>query len=487
MDPEKDLREIARASLEAVDPRAIVTGSVRIDAGALRVQTRNARQDFDLARFPRIFVMGFGKAAGPMARAIEDVLGTRIDKGLIVVKPGHEQNQSAGYVGAKSAGYVGEQNQSAGYVGGQNQSAGYVGGLQRIRQVPGGHPVPDENSARAAAEIAALADEADARTLVIVLISGGGSSLLAAPMSQGSIGVTLADIQETTRQLLACGAAIGEMNCIRKHLLLLAGGRLAQRIAPATSISLVLSDVVGDDLQTIASGPTCPDSTTYESALSIISRYGIGPTLPRPVMEVLRNGAAGKIPETPKPGAPELSTASHTLIGTNLLALKSAAGAAERLGYNTLILTSRMTGEAREAARLLAAVAGDVAASGLPRARPACILAGGETTVTVRGKGKGGRNQELAIAFLQEMEKEPALLSGTHVLSFSTDGEDGPTDAAGGFAHAALVEAARAAGLSVQDSLRENDSYNFLKRLDGLFITGPTNTNVCDIQVMLIV
>jgi hydroxypyruvate reductase len=459
MDPENDLRQIARASLEAVDPRAIVTRSLRIDGQSLRIQTRDARQDFDLARFQRIFVMGFGKAAGPMARAIEDVLGARIDKGLIVVKPGHEQNQSAGYVGE----------------------------LQRIRQVPGGHPVPDENSAQAAAALAALADEADARTLVIVLISGGGSSLLAAPMSQGSAGVTLADIQETTRQLLGCGAAIGEINCIRKHLLLLAGGRLAQRISPATSVSLVLSDVVGDDLQTIASGPTCPDSTTYDRALSIIGYYGIGSSLPGPVMEALADGAAGKIPETPKPGAPELSRASHILVGTNLLALKGAADEAERLGYNTLILTSHMAGEAREAARLLAAVAKDVTASGLPCARPACILTGGETTVTLRGKGKGGRNQELAVAFLWEMEKEPALLSGTHVLSFSTDGEDGPTDAAGGFARFSLVEAARAAGLSVQGFLRQNDSYTILKSLDGLFITGLTNTNVCDIQIALVV
>ena len=458
MNPDTDLRRIARASLEAVDPRAIVTRSVRIDGNTLRVQTRDARRDFDLSRFQKIFVMGFGKAAGPMAQAMEDVLGPRIDKGLIVVKPGREQNSSE-----------------------------LVVALQRIRQVPGDHPVPGEHSVRAAAEIAAMADEADAHTLVIVLVSGGGSSLLSAPMRQRISRLTLADIQETTRQLLACGAAIGEMNCIRKHLLLLAGGRLAQRIAPATSVSLVLSDVVGDDLQTIASGPTSPDSTTYGRALSIISHYGIGSTLPRPVMDMLEEGAAGEIPETPKTGAPELSTASHLLIGTNLLALKSGADEARRLGYNTLILTSRMTGEAREAARLLAAVARDVAAAGLPCARPACLLAGGETTVIVRGKGKGGRNQELAAAFLLEMENEPALLSGTHVLSFSTDGEDGPTDAAGGFARVSLTETAKALGLSIQDSLQRNDSYTLLKKLDALFITGQTGTNVCDIQITLVV
>jgi hydroxypyruvate reductase len=277
------------------------------------------------------------------------------------------------------------------------------------------------------------------------------------------------------------------MNCIRKHLLLLAGGRLAQRIAPATSISLVLSDVVGDDIPTIASGPTCADTTTYDDALSIIAYYGIDKALPRPVMELLAAGAAGGVPETPKPGAPELASALTFLVGSNLQALKSAAEESRRLGYDPIILTSHLAGEAREVARMLAAVAKDVAASGLPLARPACILVGGETTVTLRGKGKGGRNQEMALAFLWEMEKDPALLFGAHFLSFSTDGEDGPTDAAGGFALPSMVAQALAAGVRIPDSLRENDSSTLLKRLDGLFVTGPTNTNVGDIQVTLVV
>jgi hydroxypyruvate reductase len=277
------------------------------------------------------------------------------------------------------------------------------------------------------------------------------------------------------------------MNCIRKHLLLLAGVKLAQRIAPATSVSLILSDVVGDDLQTIASGPTCPDSTTYAQALSIVEYYGIGGMLPKPVMDILRDGHAGKLPETPKPGAAEFSFTSNILVGTNLLALKSAADEARRLGYHPLILTSHIAGEAREVARVLAAVAKDITASGLPCARPLCILTGGETTVTLRGEGKGGRNQEMALAFLWEMEKDPALLRGTHFLSFSTDGEDGPTDAAGGFALASMGEAARAAHLSIPNALRANDSYTLLKRIDGLFVTGPSNTNVCDIQIVLAV
>ena len=451
MDRRNDLRRIAQAALESVDPVRIVRRSLRVQRRTLQVRTRDVRRDFDLARFSRIFVLGFGKAAGAMAQAVEEVLGSRIDRGLIVVKPGHEAR------------------------------------LNLIRQVPGAHPVPDESSVRAAAEIAALADEADERTLVVILVSGGGSSLLAAPLDLGETGLSLDDIQETSRQLLACGAAIGEMNCVRKHLLLLAGGRLARRIAPATSISLVLSDVVGDDPQTIASGPTCADSTTYDQAISIARYHGIDGTLPAAVMGLLREGAAGRVPETPKPGAPELAAVSNILVGTNLFALRGAAEEAGRLGYHPLVLTSHMAGEAREVARVLAAVAKDAAASGTPCELPACILAGGETTVTLRGNGKGGRNQEMAVAFLREMELYPALFSRAWFLSFSTDGEDGPTDAAGGFADSAAGEAVRAAGLSVQNALSRNDSYTLLDRIESLFVTGPTGTNVCDIHILIVI
>jgi glycerate 2-kinase len=419
---------------------------MRLDGHVLHVEAGGLSRDYDLSRFPRIFVLGFGKASAAMAQAAEVALGSRIAEGLVVIKPGHEA------------------------------------ALAGIRQVPGGHPVPDENSVRAARLVAALADKADERTLVIALISGGGSSLVSAPGQES--GLTLSDIQETTRALLASGAEIGEVNCIRKHLLLLAGGRLAQRIAPGTCVGIVLSDAVGNDLQTIASGPTSADSTTYGQALSIIESRG--GAFPRPVVERLQAGAAGRIPETPKPGAPELSRCSNFLAGTNTLALHAAAREAARLGYNPLVLTARLTGEAREVARVLAAVAAHEAATGALCARPACLLAGGETTVTVRGRGKGGRNQEMAAAFLREMEKEAALFSGVSFLSFSTDGEDGPTDAAGGFALPAMAEAARAAGVRIADALRENDSYALLSELDGLFTTGPTGTNVCDIQVALI-
>ncbi len=451
MEPRDDLPRIALASLASVDPQTIVARNMRISGGTLHAGTGDAAGDFDLSRFHRVLVLGFGKAAGPMARAVEQALGPRIDEGLIVVKRGHEVP------------------------------------LERIRTTPGGHPVPNEDSVRAAGMIAALADGADARTLVITLISGGGSALLAAPLFDERPPVTLEDIQETTRQLLACGAPIAELNCVRKHLLMLAGGRLARHISPATSVNLVLSDVVGDDLQTIASGPTSPDTTTYGQALSFLEYRGIAATLPVAVMDFLRAGAEGKVPETPKPGAPEFFSCSNILAGTNLLALRSASSEARRLGYNPIILTSHLAGEAREAARVLAAVAKDVAASDLPCGRPACILSGGETTVTLRGKGRGGRNQEMAAAFLWEMENEPARLAGAHFLSFSTDGEDGPTDAAGGYALPSMARAAHAEGMRIPEALRENDSYTLLAKLGGLFRTGPTGTNVCDIQIMLVV
>ncbi|HUI70199.1 MAG TPA: DUF4147 domain-containing protein, partial [Spirochaetia bacterium] len=346
--------------------------------------------------------------------------------------------------------------------------------------------VPDEASERAAAQIAALADSADERTLVLVLISGGGSSLIAAPSDQGRNRLTLADLQETTRQLLACGAEISELNCIRKHLFLLAGGRLARRVAPAPLVGLVMSDVVGDDLQTIASGPTCSDETTFDRALAIIDQYGLTKSLPANVVRELSDGAAGLIAETPKPASAELSRATNILVATNLMALRAAENEAKQLGYHPLILTSHLAGEAREVARFLAAVAKDVATSGFPCARPACILAGGETTVTVRGKGKGGRNQELALAFLREMQKEPRKLANAWLLSFSTDGEDGPTDAAGGFASARMAEAARRAGLRLDKALHDNDSHTVLEKLEGLFVTGETDTNVADIQIIAV-
>jgi glycerate 2-kinase len=453
-DPLGDLRRIARAALASVEPATIIRACLRLDGETLSLNAHGSTRSLDLAAYRRVFVIGFGKAALPMAQAVEELLGDRIEKGIVVVKRGAPGRDHGG-----------------------------PGAGRKIRVLTGGHPVPDQDSLRAAGEIAALADEADGTTLVVTLISGGGSSLIAAPLMPA---IGLSDIQETTRLLLACGAPIGEMNCIRRHLLLHAGGRLAERLSPATCVGLVLSDVVGDELSSIASGPTCADETTFADARAIIDAYGIGGALPPAIGAFLSDGASGLVPETPKPGSPGVSTAQTLLVGTNLQALRAARDEARRLGYDTVLLSSHLAGESRETARVLAAAAMDIGAGGLPARRPACLLAGGETTVTVRGTGKGGRNTEMAVAFLREMEREPRLLSGTRFLSFSTDGEDGTTDAAGGFATAALVKQARAKGLRAADALKNNDSYTLLKEIDGLFITGPTGTNVCDIQAALV-
>ena len=450
MDRRTHLREIATAALERVDPYRMVQRCLRIEDGKLRVATERSDHLIPLPDFTKLFVLGAGKAAAPMAQAIEALLGERIDKGLMVIKPGHGLT------------------------------------LQRIRAVEGGHPVPDEKSVAAAAALVALADEADEKTLVINLVSGGGSALLSSPLEFPGHPVTLAEMQATTRALLACGATIQEINCIRKHLLSLAGGRLAERIFPGTTLSLILSDVVGDDVQIIASGPTAPDASTYDEACAIVEHFDIASVLPASVVELLRAGRRGEIPETPKPGSPPFARALNILVGTNLFALEAARHAAERLGYHTTVLTSRLVGEAREVAKVLAAIAKDVAAFDLGCVKPACILAGGETTVTVHGGGTGGRNQEMALAYLLELARDREGLDGTAFLSFSTDGEDGPTEAAGAFADAGLMEGVRTKGLSIPDYLRDNDSHGFFAALDGLLLTGPTNTNVCDIQIVLI-
>ena len=309
-------------------------------------------------------VLGVGKAAAPMARALEDILGTRLSDGCIVVKYGHRQD------------------------------------LRIITLLEAGHPVPDAEGVRAAQRIVDLAEQADRHCLVINLISGGGSALLPLP-AVGHFGdrfypLSLADKQHTTSQLLACGAEIGEINCVRKHLSAVKGGRLVARLAPATSVNLILSDVVGDDLSSIASGLTVPDPTTFSDAWAILGKYGLCGKIPGSVADFLAAGCRGEIAESLKTDELAFQYTQNVLIGTNHLAILAAAQEAENLGYTVRCLTSRMTGDAREIARMLAAVATDVTRSALLSPRPACIISGGEPVVVVRGTGKGGRNQEMA-------------------------------------------------------------------------------------------
>jgi len=448
------LAQIVKAGLRRVDPYRMLMAHVRLDDALLWVRWEDGETALDLKPFARIVVFGVGKAAAPMAKAMEEILGPRLSAGLIVVKYGH------------------------------------TAPLKRVETLEAGHPVPDASGLAAARRILSLVDAADAATLVIGLISGGGSALLPLPLEgangEGVPAIGLVDKQRTTQALLACGAGIEEINCVRKHISQVKGGRLLAHLAPARSLNFILSDVVGDDLASIASGLTVPDPTTYADALAIIERYGIGARIPSAVRQALVMGEEGRLPETLKPGDPAAAQATNILIGTNRIALMAAAAEAQRLGYAPVTLTARVTGEAREAARFLAAIGVDAAGEGLLAHGPACILSGGEPVVTLRGRGKGGRNQEMALAFLAEMARQPSLYRNVCFLAAATDGNDGPTDAAGAFADLALLAAAHRAGLEPRAYLQDNDAYHFFKAIDGLFQTGPTNTNVCDLQVMLI-
>ncbi len=317
-----------------------------------------------------------------------------------------------------------------------------------------------------------------------MVISGGGSSLLTLPAEHGELSVNLEDIQETTQLLLGAGTPIGEINCVRKHLSAISGGRFCGLAAPATVVPLILSDVVGDELESIASGVAAPDPTTFNDAMRICRQYEILDRLPVRVRALLEGGVRGEVLDTPKPGDAVFERVRPVLIGTNAQAVDAARRTAEALGYHTLVLTSRLTGEAREMARLFTAVAADCAKRDVPIPRPACILAGGETTVTLRGEGKGGRNQEMALAVLSEMASHPESYGGVTFFSFGTDGNDGPTDAAGGWA--ARDVAKKTTGEAISDALARNDAYHLLESVDALLMTGPTNTNVCDIQIVLV-
>jgi hydroxypyruvate reductase len=379
-----DLRAVAtelqQAALTAVEPGAAVHRHVRRegDEPILKVASRR----YDLRDYERVFVVGGGKAAVPMATAIADILGERLAGGVIVTKYGHTILQSS---------------------------------IPNLQIIEAGHPVPDENSVRGAQAIADLAGQATERDLVLCLISGGGSALLTLPVP----GLTLADLQPLTDALLRSGATINELNTVRKHWSRIKGGNLARLVAPARLVTLVLSDVVGDPLDVIASGPTVPDPTTVANAQAVLERYGNPWGFPKPqgfYKEVFR--------ETPKPGDPIFERVQHVIVGSNRLAALAAVEQARQLGFNALLLSTYVEGEAREVARVAAAMAKGIRAHGDPLPPPACLVWGGETTVTIRGEGKGGRNQELALAAALALDGWPGIL----VMALATDGTDGPTD-----------------------------------------------------------
>jgi len=397
---------------------------------------------YSLDRFRRVILAGAGKGSAPMAKALEDILGDRLSSGLIIVK------------------------------------YGYGMPLKETSVVEAGHPIPDEAGMKAAGKLLSQLRECTEEDLVIFAFSGGGSALLPAPIPP----FTLDEKQACTRLLLECGAIIDEINAIRKHLSRTKGGQLAKEAYPATMISLLLSDVVGDRLDVIASGPTVPDGSTYGDCLGIVERYDLVDRLPKGVMEHFRAGIAGLVPETPKQGDPVFLQVQNLVVGNNRECLLAAQDKADSLGYHTLVLSSQIEGEAREVARVLAAIVKEIQQVGIPLAPPACILAGGETTVTIHGKGKGGRNQELALACAMAIDG----WEGISMFSAGTDGTDGPTDAAGALADGTTCRRGRGINLDPHVFLAKNDSYAFFESLGDLIKTGPTRTNVMDMICMLV-
>jgi hydroxypyruvate reductase len=429
---------ILYAALAAVNPVEAVKRFVSLEDSSLRV----GRRSYDLRRCQRIIVVGAGKASAAMAQGLEEVLGDRIATGLVNVKYGH--SAPTRIVAVQEA----------------------------------GHPIPDENGLLGAQRIRQMVDGAGGDDLVICLLSGGGSALLALPAPE----VTLEDKQGLTELLLRCGATINEINTVRKHLSCLKGGNLARLACPAQVVSLVLSDVVGSPLDVIASGPTVPDPSTFGDAWQVLERYGLTSTAPASVVKRLSRGRQGLIPDTPKPGDLAFARVQNLIIGSSETAAAAAEKKAQELGFNTLLLSTYVEGEAREVARVLAGLAKEVYFHHRPLARPACLIASGETTVTVKGDGLGGRNQELALAAAIALE---GLVDVT-VLSAATDGSDGPTDAAGAIVDGSTVERARARGLNPADHLARNDSYRFFQALEEQLVTGPTRTNVNDLYLALI-
>ncbi len=437
------LTGIFGAALAAVDPCQAVLNTMKLDGESLRVGGASYRLD----TFERIIVVGAGKASARMALAIEELLGARIAAGLIVVKEGHTAK------------------------------------LAHIEQVEASHPIPNQAGEEGTRRILETVQGADAKTLVICLLSGGASALLVAPAE----GLMLCDKQETTALLLKAGAPIGELNSVRKHLSAVKGGRLAQAAYPAQVVTLILSDVIGDRLDVIASGPTAPDGSTFGDAWAVIAKYGLQEKIPQRVADYLQRGIAGMAPETLKEADPSMLLTRNVIVGGIKQALAAAQAKAGQIGFAVKMVTAELQGEARDAARILAKTAVE-AQAGLRPNEPLCLLFGGETTVTVRGGGQGGRNQELALAFARETDGR----EGIYLLSAGTDGSDGPNDAAGAMVDGSLAERARQLGIDPVQYLDDNDSYGFFQRFDSLsgenshFMPGPTGTNVMDVQLILL-
>ncbi len=431
--------DIMVAALEAVDPFAAVQRSIQVDRDRLRLPNR----EYDLKAVDRILVLGAGKAGGPMSQAVEACLHDRISAGLVVVKDDHEVSTDIVEICAAS------------------------------------HPVPDARGAEAGRRILELARSATRQDLVITLLSGGGSALLVAPAA----GIALGDMQDMTQQLLAAGATINEINCLRKHCSGIKGGQLARAAYPATGITLALSDVIGSPLDVIASGPTVPDHSTWAEAWNIVVRFKLEDRLPAAIRARLQAGLAGTVPDTPKPHDPAFDHTCAVVVADNRTAALTARAQAEARGFDTRLVTTYLQGEAREVAKVAVGLAQEVQAHANPVTPPACLVLGGETTVTLGAKpGQGGRNQELALAAAIALQDIPGVV----LAALATDGTDGPTDSAGAIVDATTVARGRAQGLNPRQHLEEHNAYPYLTQVQDLLRTGPTFTNVNDLLLLFV-
>lgn len=426
-------------ALSAVDPKEAVLNALSLNGDLLSYEGGSV----DLSKTKKIIVVGGGKAGGLMVKAVEVLLGGRITSGLVNVLKGSEDSMKTGRVALKGA----------------------------------SHPIPGNEGIRGVDGMLDLTNGLTKNDLVITLISGGGSALMPYPVS----GITLKDIQELTSILLKAGANINELNVVRKHISGFKGGQFARHACPARMISLILSDVIGDPLDTIASGPTSPDESTFTEARDVLVRYGLLDTVPENVLSRINGGMNGIYPETPKPTDPIFENVSNLVIANNYMAASAAFSVSEGLGYNSMILSTHIEGEARHVGKMLAGIVREENSRGLPIPTPAAIIVGGETTVTVKGEGKGGRNQEVALGAIHKMNG----LRGV-IATFGTDGIDGPTDAAGAIVDGKSLHRALELGLNPKEFLEGNDSYSFFKSMKDLIITGPTGTNVNDLTVLLV-
>jgi glycerate 2-kinase len=436
-----DASRIWTAALRAVGAETAVRRHLKRQGHEIRV----ARKKFDLSRAGHVWLIGAGKAAAPMARAFEKILGRYLSGGLVVTKYGHGMP------------------------------------LKKVQLLEAGHPLPDANSAAAAvAMISFIRSQVLPGDLVFCVLSGGASALLSSPTPD----FTWEEKQACTHLMLNAGADIHQLNTVRKHLSSLKGGGLARLLAPTPVVALVLSDVVGDRLDTIASGPLAPDPSTFADSVEILRLLQIYDRVPESVRRRFAAGVAGEQPETPKSEDPCFRSVLNVVVGSNSLACSEAAATARRLGYKTAVLTTVLEGDTREAARFHLSIAQEIVAAGRPIRRPACLISGGETTVKVTGTGKGGRNQEFALACARALASLPAPCV---VASVGTDGTDGPTDAAGAVADGSTLQRSLKYGATfLSNSLNNNDSYVFFERLGDLIITGPTGTNVADLRLVLI-